>query len=228
MVIYIVVLKWCAVTQTSSSRLIYNFWFALQLMGLLPSSHLYSKIVAVYKTIINGEAFLYERFLSSKLKPTAQKTQWKCSFFELAWRGSWVILMNYLLSVLMLSNYIKFKRMALIGDATYVKFRLCGDEEILLGLLDAWRRRQNVRRNVGNYSTDDTGSHSRRPPSSIPSKFALLFYAHTTQTLCHIIIPITEVCTFLLLFFFNIRPVSRKKKSRQISPSAKLNVMCGW
>jgi len=47
------------------------------------------------------------------------------------------MLMSFLLSVLMLSNYSNFKRMALIGDATYGKFKLCGGEYILLALLDA-------------------------------------------------------------------------------------------
>ena len=51
--------------------------------------------------------------------------------------GRELMLMSFLLSVLMLSNYSNFKRMALIGDATYGKFKLCGGEYILLGLLDA-------------------------------------------------------------------------------------------
>jgi hypothetical protein len=106
-------------------------------MGLLSSSHLYSKIFAVYKTIINDEAFLCKRFLSSKLKSTSHEIQWKYSVSIWHDVGRELMLMIFLLRVLMLSNYSKFKRMALIGDATYGKFKLCGGEDILLGLLDA-------------------------------------------------------------------------------------------
>ena len=79
----------------------------------------------------------------------AHEIQWKYCF--LIWHdvGRELILISFLLGVLILSNYSKFKRMALIRDATYGKLKLCGGEEILLGLLDASRRRRNVRRTVG-------------------------------------------------------------------------------
>jgi len=86
--------------------------------------------------------------------------------------------------------------MVLTGNSDYVEVK-----KFFLDCLKLEDKDRTFVGTSGNYSTDNTGSHPRKPPSSVPSKFALLFYAHTTHIFYNTVIAITEVYIFFFLHF---------------------------
>ena len=179
-------------------------------MGLLSSSHLYSKIIAIYKTIINGEAFLYERFLFSKLKPTPPEIQRKCSVSICHDVGRELILISSLLSVLLLLSYRKFKHMALNRYLREVQVVWRGRNSSWT----VWRLTITTERSSKRGEKLLTQRNRVTTPkiSFLHPMYAcplILLRTHHADSLSHNYSSYSGLYMFVI--FLNIRPISRSK-----------------